>query len=236
MSIADAYAVQKRYAELRISNGAILVGHKIGCTSRAIQELFNIDTPDYGHLFDDMLVDEDDPIPVDELIQPLAEPEIAFVLTESVSGPGVTAEAVVAASGGVVPCLEVIDSRIRDWRILLADTIADNGSSARFVPGRNVVPIDGVDLAAEEVVLIRNGDEVGRGNGSAVLGHPARSAAWLANALGEYGESLPAGSYILSGSLTTAVSARPGDRFRAEFSSIGVISCSFTDSSEERMR
>ena len=233
ISVGNAYAIQKRYAELRVEAGATVVGHKIGCTSQAIQNLFNIDTPDYGHLFDDMLVGESDPIEVDDLIQPLTEPEMAFVLAETLSGPGVTAEDVVAASRGVVPCLEIIDSRIRDWKIRLADTIADNGSSARFVVGTEVVPINGLDLAAEQVLLTRNGKEVGRGLGSAALGHPARSAAWLANALGEFGESIPAGSYVLSGSLTTAIPARTRDRFRAEFSNIGVVSCWFSGDQKE---
>lgn len=226
LTVGDAYAIQQSYARLRIGEGATVIGHKIGCTAKAIQELFKIDTPDFGHLFSDMLVPQSKQIPVDELIQPLTEPEIAFVLAQDLSGPGITQEDVLAASSGVVPCIEVIDSRIIDWNIHLSDTISDNGSSARFVMGEPI-PVDGIDLAAETVVLTRNGEEVGRGEGTAVLGHPANSVAWLANALGEFGQALPAGSYVLSGSLTTAVPARAGDRFQADFASIGSVSCLF---------
>jgi 2-oxopent-4-enoate hydratase len=226
LTLADAYAVQKAYAQQRTSAGARLIGHKVGATSKAIQDLFGIDTPDYGHLFDDMLVAEGVPIPVGSLIQPMAEPEIAFLLAEAVRGPGVTAEEIVSRSRGVMPCIEIIDSRIVDWRIRLADTVADNGSSARFVVGE-LVDVTELDLARELVALRQNGSVVGEGVGTAVLGHPAVAAAWLANALGEYGVELSAGSYVLSGSLTTAVPVRRGDRFVAEFSTIGTVSCRF---------
>jgi len=226
MTVRDAYAVQQAYARLRMEGGARLVGHKVGATSRAIQELFGIDTPDYGHLFDDMQVEADLPIPGDALIQPMAEPEIAFILGSAVRGPGVGADDIVSSCVGVVPCIEVIDSRIVDWRIGLADTIADNGSSARFVVG-GLVDTGDLDLAAEAVVFRRNGNVVGEGAGAAALGHPAAAAAWLANALGEFGVELGEGAYILSGSLTSAIPARRGDRFVADFSNIGSVSCRF---------
>lgn len=224
MSVADAYAIQLEYARIRRGGGATLVGHKIGATSKAIQELFSIDTPDYGHLFDDMRYEEDEPIPFGELIQPLVEPEIAFVLGRDLSGPGVTAADVIDASSGVVACLEIIDSRIIDWRIRLADTIADNGSSARFVVGADILPLTD-DLAAEKVVFDRNGEVLAEGTAEAVLGHPAEAAAWLANALGEFGSTLTAGSLVLSGSITSAVAAGPDDRFTARFSTLGMVSC-----------
>lgn len=226
---ADAYAVQQSYARLRLEHGATLIGHKIGATSKAIQELFDIDTPDYGHLFDDMLVGQTEPIPMAGLIRPLTEAEIGFVLDEDVAGPGVTADDILSASRAVIPCLEIIDSRINDWKIRFADTVADNGSSARFVVGEPV-PIDGLDLAAESVVLTRNGEEVGRGRGSDVLGHPATSAAWLANALGEFGEKICAGEYVLSGSMTSANESRPGDAFKAIYDNLGAVQCLFSGS------
>ena len=224
MTVADAYAVQQEYARLRVGSGASLVGHKVGATSKAIQELFSIDTPDYGHLFDDMRWDEGVALPIRELIQPLAEPEIAFVLDDELRGPGLTAEDVLDAARGVVPCIEIIDSRIDGWRIRLADTVADNGSSARFIVGSIVMPLP-PDLRSEAVVFERNGEVVGQGTGAAVLGHPAEAAAWLANALGEFGLVLEAGSVVLSGSITSAVPARPGDRFIARFSTLGEVSC-----------
>jgi len=228
MSVADAYAVQLEYARLRRRGGAVLVGHKVGATSRAIQELFDIDIPDYGHLFDDMRCDPAVPIAIDELIQPLVEPEIAFVLGDGLRGPGITASDVIEAASGVVACLEVIDSRIESWRIRLADTVADNGSSARFVVGSEIVPIT-TDLAAEAVVFERSGDIVGEGTGAAVLGHPAEAAAWLANALGSFGVAMAPGSFVLSGSITSAVPARRGDRFAARFATLGTVSCTMDE-------
>jgi 2-keto-4-pentenoate hydratase len=224
MTVADAYAVQLEYARLRREAGAVLVGHKIGATSRAIQELFNIDIPDYGHLFDDMRWDEDSPGAIGELIQPMVEPEVAFILGSSLRGPGVTPDDVTSAASGVVACLEIIDSRIHEWRIRLPDTVADNGSSARFVLGSRIAPITS-DLSEEEVVFERNGEVVGTGTGAAVLGHPAASAAWLANALGSFGVTMEPGAIILSGSITSAVAAQPGDRFSASFTTLGTVSC-----------
>ena len=227
MTVAEAYAVQQVYVRLRRAAGATVVGHKIGATSRAIQDLFDIDTPDYGHLFDDMRCEEDEPIPTAELIAPLIEPEIAFSLAEDVAGPGLSGRDVVDASAGVVACLEVIDSRIDSWRIRLADTVADNGSSARFVVGTEIVPIASHDLIAEAVVLERNGEKVGVGTGADVLGDPAEAAAWLANAMGAFGVTLRAGTIVLSGSMTTAVPARRGDYFCARFTTLGTVSCVF---------
>ena len=236
ITVVDAYAVQQAYAKLRVDQGAQIVGHKIGATSRAIQELFEIDTPDYGHLFDDMRCHEDRPISTSELIQPLAEPEIAFVLSEELAGPGIKAGDVLDASQGVVACLEIIDSRIVDWRIRLPDTIADNGSSSRFVIGRDIVPVNGRDLIAESVVFERNGEVVGQGRGAEVLGDPAVAAAWLVNAIGEYGQTLPAGAILLSGSITSAVPIETGDQFVARFQTIGYVSCSFLHNGERRMQ
>lgn len=231
MTVADAYAVQLEYARLRQRDGARLVGHKIGATSKAIQELFDIDTPDYGHLFDDMQCEEGVPIRIRELIQPLVEPEIAFVLNEELIGPRLTPGDVLDATRAVVPCLEVIDSRIHAWKIRLADTVSDNGSSARFVLGSTERPVD-FDLTKEKVVIERNGEVVGRGDGAAVLGNPATSVAWLANALAAFGSSLPAGSVALSGSMTSAIEAGPGDEFVAHFDHLGTIAAEMAD--EER--
>jgi 2-keto-4-pentenoate hydratase len=227
LTAADAYAIQEEYATLRRSEGAKLVGRKIGCTSRAVQELFGIDQPDYGHIFDAMLVPNGGAIERDSLIDPMAEPEIAFVLRTGLRGPVVSIADVLEATESVAPCIEVIDSRIAGWEIQFVDTVADNGSSARAVIGDSSPP-DGLALDAVEVDFRRNGESVARAKGDAVLGHPAAAVAWLANALASFGRSLEPGQTVLSGSITTAVRAVAGDVFEASFESLGSVSCRFT--------
>lgn len=226
LTVSDAYAIQEEYAELQRSRGARLVGRKIGATSKAIQHLFGIHTPDYGHIFDDMVLDGSGPVHLDTLIQPMVEPELGFLLARDLRGPGVKRAAVLAATRSVLPCLEVIDSRIDDWRIGFVDTVADNGSSARCVFGEECDARD-IDLARVEVEFRRNGEVVDRARGDAVLGHPADAVAWLVNALAAYDRSLRAGEYALSGSFTTAVRAEAGDVFDASFSGLGSVSCHF---------
>jgi 2-keto-4-pentenoate hydratase len=228
---ASAYAVQEEYAGLRVGAGARLVGRKIGCTSAAIQQLFGIDTPDYGQLFDDMVVPDGGEVDTGTLIAPMVEPELTFLLGADLKGPGVTAADVLAATVSVAPSLEVIDSRIVDWRIAFVDTVADNGSSARCVFGP-AVPLDdvvarGVDLAAERVRLCRDGEELFTGVGADVLGHPCESVAWLANALAGYDRWLRAGDKVMSGSMTSAAPARSGETYQAVFDSFGTVSCRF---------
>ena len=229
---ASAYAVQESYAGLRVGAGARVIGRKIGCTSRAIQEFFGIDTPDYGHLFDDMLVSDGGSVDAASLIAPMVEPELAFVLGADLRGPGVTVSDVLAVTTAVAPALEIIDSRIRDWDIAFADTVADNGSSARCVFGHPVdysrVVAERRDLTAERVRLCAGGTTFDEGTGAAVLGHPAAAVAWLANALADYGHGLRADDFVLSGSITRAVPARAGETYEAVFSTFGTVSCRFT--------
>jgi 2-keto-4-pentenoate hydratase len=222
----DAYAIQEGYAGLRRAAGATLVGRKIGCTSLAIQELFGIDTPDYGHIFSDMVFLDGAAVERDSLIQPMVEPELAFVLSAELRGPGVGREEVLAATHGVAPCLEVIDSRIVDWRIAFVDTVADNGSSARCVIGE-LQPLGDHDLAEVEATMRKNGEVVERAKGAAVLGHPADAVAWLANALAPFGRALAAGDYVLSGSFMTASRASAGDAYTASFGELGEVGCHF---------
>jgi 2-keto-4-pentenoate hydratase len=224
---ADAYAIQEEYATLRRNEGAKLVGRKIGCTSRAVQELFGIDQPDYGHLFDEMLVEDGGEIARDSLIDPMAEPEIAFLLRSGLRGPGVTIDDVLAATDSVAPCIEVIDSRIADWEIQFVDTVADNGSSARAVIGEPSSP-GGLALETIAVDFRRNGETVASAKADAVLGHPAAAVAWLANALAAFGRSLEPAQTVLSGSITTAVRGVAGDAFEASFEELGVVSCRFS--------
>lgn len=220
-----AYAVQEEYARLRQASGATLVGRKIGATSQAIQAQLGVEAPDYGHLFDDMVVADGGEVKLGELVAPMVEPEIAFRLARDLDGPGLAAADVLAATSAVCPALEIIDSRIRDWRITFVDTVADNGSSARCVFGPEQDYSPALDLSAERVRMLEDDAEVATGPATAVLGHPATSVAWLANALAEFGHRLRAGDLVLSGSLTRAVPLRPGSRYTASFRGLGTVSC-----------
>jgi 2-keto-4-pentenoate hydratase len=224
----DAYAIQEWYAGMRRRAGATLVGRKIGCTSAAIQQLFGIDTPDYGQLFDDMRIPDGASVDPRPLIAPRIEPEIAFVLDRDLRGPGLTSDDVLAATRAVAPALEIIDSRVRDWEIGFVDTVADNGSSARFVIGPEVPYRSAMDLAAAQVWLVEDGQRLHNGTGAAVLGHPAHAVAWLANVLAGYDRGLRAGQYVLSGSMTTAVPLAPGRRYEAVFDTLASASCEVT--------
>jgi len=217
---SDAYDIQTRLIERRLDDGAEIAGHKIGLTSDGIQEQLGVEEPDFGRLLDTMFVAGRE-IPGDELLQPRVEPEIGFVMEESLSPP-VTYLDVLDATGSVLPVVEVIDSRVRDWDIRIQDTIADNASSALYVTGEQTTVPD-LDLSLEGVKLYKNGTLESSGVGAAVLDHPARSVAWLANTLADLDERIEAGHLVLSGSLTPAVDLAPGDVISVEFSSIGTV-------------
>ena len=224
---AYAYAIQENYVEIRCMSGAKVVGHKIGCTSQPLQELFGIDTPDFGHLLDEMQREDGAEIDLSRLIQPMVEPEVAIRLGRNLQGPGITSADVLAATDTVFPALEIIDSRIRGWNIGFADTVADNGSSSLFVLGNETKLDDGIDLAAEFVSFRRNGEEIDSDYAKAVLGHPLNSIAWLANSIGEFGGELKAGEIVLSGSITKAARVQRDDAYEAKFSTLGTVSCRF---------
>ena len=224
---AQAYAIQSAWLELKLAKGARIIGRKIGLTSRAMQELLGVDQPDYGFLLDSMTVTSGNTLARADFLLPRIEPEIAFWLAKDLKGPGITVDAVLAATHGVSPALELVDSRIAKWQIKLPDTIADNASSARVIVSEQIVPLDGLDLAAEAVALTRNGVEVGSGNGAAVLGHPAEAVAWLANKLAEYGIAIEAGQLVLPGAMCAAATVAAGETYRAMFSTIGEVSVRF---------
>ena len=196
-------------------------------TSIAMQKLIGVDEPDYGHLFDSMLVREGEPIECSRLLLPKVEGEVAFVLNRRLKGPGVTIADVLRATEGVMASIEIVDSRVRDWKIKLPDTIADNASSARFVVGSRLVDPAGIDLRLVGMVMEKNGEVVSTGAGAAVLGHPAASVAWLANKIGEFGIALEEGEIILSGALTAAVDARAKDSFLMSFGGLGTVGVRF---------
>ncbi len=227
LTVADAYAIQAEVIARKVREGARVVGKKIGLTSPAMQQMLGVDQPDYGYLLDWMEVADGGRIELGHLIQPRIEGEIAFVLRRDLVGPEVEVEEVLEATEYVVPALEVIDSRIRDWRIRLADTIADNASSGVFVLGKQRWGVSGLDLATVQMVLRCNGKDVLQGVGSAVLGHPARAVAWLARALSAFGERLRAGEVILSGSLGAARPVTSGDLIEADFQQLGTVSVRF---------
>jgi 2-keto-4-pentenoate hydratase len=228
LTIDDAYAVQTRNVDRRVAAGAVIRGRKVGLTSRPVQDLLGVHEPNFGVLLDDMFVDEADEVPVEALLQPRVESEIAFLMGSDLAGPGVTPPDALAAIGGVLPAVEVVDSRIADWRIRIADTVADNASSARVVVGARMVPVTAVDLRLLGVLFFRNGAPVESGAGAAVLGNPARCVAWLANKLGSFGGGLRRGDLVLSGALHRMVPVRPGDCFQARFAHLGSVTVQFT--------
>lgn len=224
-TVEDAYAVQQAFMGNHLAIGRRLVGHKVGCTNRVVQQLFNVYQPDYGRILDSMVLPDGASIDRSTLIAPRIEPEVAFLLSEPLRGPGVTAEQVLGATEGLVPCFEIIDSRIEGWHIQFADTVADNGSSALVVLGERRRLEPDFDLRLMGVVLERNGEVEATGAGAAALGHPANAVAWLANTLATHGEHLQAGQLILPGALTTAVQIESGDSFVASFAGLGSVHC-----------
>jgi 2-oxopent-4-enoate hydratase len=227
MTVEEAYRIQLTIVEMRLANGRKVVGKKIGLTSPAIQQMFNVAEPDYGHLLDDMIVYQGSGVGASQLIQPRIEGEIAFILEHDLMGPGVTPTDVIKATAGVTAALEIIDSRIRDWKIKIQDTIADNASSGAFALGTRLTPLKGLDLRYVGFAMMKNGQLATGGVGAAVLGSPPQSVSWLANKLGEYGISLRAGEIILSGSAAAAVPVKAGDSIRLTVDRVGDVECYF---------
>jgi len=227
LDAADAYAIQLLNARARADAGGTVRGHKVGLTSRAMQQMLGVDEPDYGHLFDDMFVVEGDSLEAAAFCHPRVEIEVAFVLGEAVAGPGVTVAEVLRKTAFVLPAIEVIDSRVRDWRITLPDTIADNASSARVVLGGKPTLLAGVDVRVLGGILRRRGEIVETGAAGAVLGNPATAVAWLANKLADFGGRLEPGHVVMPGACARAVDVEAGDAIRAEFDVLGSVEVRF---------
>ncbi len=228
-SIDDAYQMSLYALAKREQDGEVVIGKKIGVTSKAVQEMLNVHQPDFGFLTDTMHYDNGAKVSLTQakLIQPRAEGEIAFCLKQDLIGPGVTAEQVIEATEWVAPCFEIVDSRIENWRISIIDTIADNASCGVFVIGESRVDPNTIDLAQAQMKVYHNGKLAVQGQGSAVQGHPAQAVAWLANTLGEYGIPFKKGEIILSGALVPLIDAHPGDHFEMEIEGLGKASISF---------
>lgn len=227
LGASEAYAIQQVMMARRLAEGHHIVGRKVGLTSKAMQTMLGVNQPDFGLLLDDMLVLDAGDCRLDELIQPKVEPEIAFVLAKDLTGPNLTAEQVLEATAYITPALEIVDSRIRNWQIKLADTISDNASSARYVLGAATAKPDAYDLRLMGMVMEKNGQLAETGAGAAALGHPANAVAWLGNTLSQFGVSLKAGEVILPGALCRAIEVQRGDTVRAEFAGLGSVSVRF---------
>jgi 2-keto-4-pentenoate hydratase len=226
-TVADAYRIQLAGIEMKRAKGRRIIGKKIGLTSKGMQKLLGVNEPDYGVLLNDMLLFEGFPCRRDALLQPKIEGELAFILKETLKGPGVTIADVYRATEYIVPAFEVVDSRIRDWKIKLEDTVADNASSARILLGSRMTPIKDLDLRLIGMMLEKNGEMVSSGVGAEVWGNPAAAVAWLANKLADFDIALLKGEIILSGAVTAAEAVNVGDVFNVSFTNLGSLSLKF---------
>lgn len=227
LTVDDAYAIQAHNARRRVEAGHAIRGCRLGRTSQPRQDILGVAEPDFGMLFDDMFVDDGDEVPVESFLQPRVVAEIGFVLADDLAGPGVTAADALTAVRGVLPVIEIVDSRIADWQVQLADTVADNASSGRVVLGGRVTPANDIDLRLVGLLLYRNGTPVENGAGAAALGNPIRSLTWLANRLLPPERGLSRGDIVLSGPLHRLVPVRPNDVYQAQFAHLGTVTVRF---------
>ena len=227
LDVVDAYEIALINIRKRLDAGARVAGHKVGLASEAMQKMMNVDEPDYGHLLDEMQYFESTPIDRSKLCYPRVVVEVGFILGADLPGEGCTNEDVIEAVEWVVPSIELIDSRIKDWKITLCDTIADNASSCGWILGEQRVPISAIDTGDIDATLHRNGEVVAKGNSSAVLGHPLNAVSWLARKVAGFGVRLRKGDVILPGTATRAIDIDAGDHFVAEFAGLGSVTLDF---------
>lgn len=229
MSVAEAYEVQRAYVDLLLADGGgQVIGYKLGLTSEPMQQMMGVHEPDYGPVLSHMVFEDAATVDLSAYIQPRVEAEIALVLDRDLAGPNLTAVDVLAATRGAVAAIEMVDSRIVDWKIKLADTISDLASSAATILSPDVVPIEGWDPRLVGMVVSLNDEIVDTGAGAAALGSPLEAVAWLANTLAGYGESLQAGWFVMTGALHRAFPIQAGDVVRAEFGRLGTVTVRFT--------
>jgi 2-oxopent-4-enoate/cis-2-oxohex-4-enoate hydratase len=228
ITMDDAYAISQHVIERRLDTGERVVGKKIGLTSKPVQEMLGVFQPDFGFLTDSMELSDAAAVPiVGNLIHPKAEGEIAFRLRKDLQGPGVTETDVLDATATIIPCFEIVDSRIEDWKIKIQDTVADNASCGVYILGGIEVDPRDFDLPSLKMTIYKNGEQQSEGFGSAVMGNPLTAVAWLANTLGRYGIPLKAGEVILSGALAPLIPVVAGDEMSLEIDGIGGCSCRF---------
>lgn len=227
ITLDDAYRIQLLFIQRRLDAGETVVGKKIGVTSKVVMDMLGVNQPDFGQLLSGMVVNEGEAIRCDTLIAPKAEAEVAFVLSRDLQGPGVTAADVLRATAFVMPCFEIVDSRIKDWKIKIQDTVADNASCGVLVLGGTRRHPRELDLALAGMVLEKNGEVVSTSTGAAVQGSPVNAVVWLANTLGRLGIPLKAGEVILSGSQSPLVPVQPGDSLHCSVGGLGNASVRF---------
>ena len=221
-----AYAIQGMNKDKMLANGEVITGKKIGLTSLAMQKSLGVDQPDYGYLYKSMDVSDTGVVPANTVIQPRVEGEFVFKLKKPLRGK-VTAEEVLEATEYAVPAIEVVGSRIANWKLTIVDTISDNASCGMYLLGDRKIDPKEVDLRKIHMDLFKNGELINSGEGSAVLGDPAESVAWLSYCLGQYGTTLDEGDLVLSGALSAAVPAVAGDKFVVDFGEFGQVKVDF---------
>ena len=227
ITVDDAYRIQQRMVERRLQKGETVIGKKIGVTSKPVQQMLQVFQPDFGLLLSGMVYAESQPIPVSSMIAPRAEAEVAFILKHDLEGPGISAADVLRATDYVLPCFEIVDSRIQDWKIKIQDTVADNASCGVFVLGGQARSLRGLDLSVAGMVVEKNGELVSTSAGASVQGSPVNSVVWLANTLGRLGIPLKKGEVILSGSQSPLMNVVAGDSFLCSVGGLGSCSVRF---------
>jgi 2-keto-4-pentenoate hydratase len=229
LGMADGYTIAKQLTSMLVSDGDTVVGYKVGLTSKPMQQMIGVDSPDHGPVLGSTVYNDGAAVSLSRFIQPKIEAEIAFMLGAALRGPGVTVPAARQAIAGMVAAMEIVDSRFANWRIRLADTVADLASNGAVALSSRVVPLDGVDPRLIGMVLTNRGELVDTGAGAAALGDPVAVVAWLANTLGEMGAGLEAGQLVMTGALHAAVSMQAGDVYRAEFDRLGPVTIRVTE-------
>lgn len=230
MDVVDSYEIQLINIRRKLDGGDSIRGHKVGLSSKVMQQMMGVDEPDYGHLLDSMWYEHGTPIPASLFCTPRIEVEIAFILGDTLPGEGCTEQDVLDRTEFIAPSLELIDSRIKDWDIKLVDTIADNASSAGLVLGPGRVSPKELDLANIDATLTKDGvaEPVATGTSGAVLGNPVTAVAWLANKVHQFGVTLEAGHVVLPGSCTKAFDVAAGETFHADFDGVGRVTVEFS--------
>jgi 2-keto-4-pentenoate hydratase len=222
-----AYQIQTQNINLRVEAGARIVGRKIGLTNKIIQKQLGVDQPDFGAILDTMEVLNGDEIPWNELHQPKAEAEIAFILGKNITNPTITTHELISSIDYALPCIEIVGSRVENWNIKITDTIADNASASHYVLGHRPAKLSDFDMVKCKMKMTKNGEIASEGSGAACLGSPLNATIWLAKTMIKNGTPLRAGDVILTGALGPMVAGEPGDNFETEIEGLGSVSVSF---------